>query len=75
MIDSSIKQIMAFNWRINNFKAIAICSIGSGVLGFFMMASAGIMLGVSLIEEIEPPDYDENFKRFMGAHTIRLICE
>lgn len=63
---------MAFYSRIGNFTAVAWCSLGSGILGFFLIITGAILTGIAYTE-ITPPDYDENYRRYLGSNIMRII--
>jgi len=54
------------------FKAIAGCSIGSALLGIFLMLVGAIITGIAYTE-ITPPDWDENYKRYIGSNLLRIL--
>lgn len=63
---------MSFYSKIGNFKAIAGCSIGSALLGIFLMLVGAIITGIAYTE-ITPPDWDENYKRYIGSNLLRIL--
>ena len=63
---------MAFYSRIGNFTAVAWCSLGSALLGFFLLVTGAILTGVAYTE-ITPPDYDENYLRYKGSDIMRIV--
>ena len=63
---------MAFYSRIGNFTAVAWCTLGASLLGFFMLVTGAILTGIAYTE-ITPPNYDENYWRYQGANVMRII--
>ncbi|RWS31221.1 hypothetical protein B4U80_02627 [Leptotrombidium deliense] len=63
---------MVFYRRIGNFLAVTYCSAGSALLGLCLMITGAIITGIAYTE-ITPPNYDENYDRFLGANVMRLI--
>ena len=63
---------MAFYSKIGTFRAIAGCSIGSAVLGIFLMIIGSIITGIAYTE-ITPPDWDDNYKRYIGSNLWRVL--
>ena len=63
---------MAFYSRIGNFTAVAWCTLGASLLGFFMLVAGAILTGIAYTE-ITPPNYDENYWRYQGANIMRII--
>jgi len=63
---------MAFYSRIGNFTAVAWCSLGSALLGFFLLVTGAILTGIAFTE-ITPPNYDENYWRYQGSNIVRII--
>lgn len=63
---------MAFYSRIGNFTAVAWCSLGSALLGFFLLVTGAILTGIAYTE-ITPPDYDENYMRYKGSDIMRIM--
>lgn len=41
---------MAFYQRIGNFTAVAWCSLGSGLLGLFMLVTGAVLTGIAFTE-------------------------
>lgn len=65
---------MAFYQRIGNFTAVAWCSLGSGLLGLFLLIIGAVLTGVAYTE-ITPPNYDENYFRYQGSNMMRIVGE
>ena len=63
---------MAFYQRIGNFTAVAWCSLGSGLLGLFLLIVGAVLTGVAYTE-ITPPNYDENYFRYQGSNMMRIV--
>lgn len=63
---------MPFYTKIGNFEAVTWCSVGSSLLGIFLMLVGAIISGIAYTE-ITPPDYDENYKRYIGSNLMRVI--
>ena len=63
---------MAFNTRIGNFRVVSWCTFGTAILGFFLMICGAILTGIAYTE-ITPPDYDENYRRYVGANIMRIV--
>jgi len=63
---------MAFYSRIGNFNAVAWCTLGASLLGFFMLVTGAILTGIAYTE-ITPPNYDDNYRRYQGANIMRII--
>lgn len=63
---------MAFYSRIGNFAAVAWCTLGSGLLGLFLMITGSVLTGVAYTE-ITPPNWDENYLRYQGSNMMRII--
>lgn len=63
---------MPFYSRVGNFAAIGWCSLAVGLLGLIFMISGAVITGIAYTE-ITPPNYDENYDRYLGASVPRLI--
>lgn len=63
---------MPFYTKIGNFEAVTVCSVGSSLLGVFLMLVGAVITGLAYTE-ITPPDYDENYKRYIGSNLMRVI--
>jgi len=62
---------MPFYQRMGNFTAVAWCSLGSGLLGLFLLVVGAILTAVAYTE-ITPPNYDENYFRYQGSSMMRI---
>uniref|UniRef100_T1L6M8 Uncharacterized protein n=1 Tax=Tetranychus urticae TaxID=32264 RepID=T1L6M8_TETUR len=63
---------MPFYTKIGNFAAVTWCSFGSALIGLFLMLIGGILTGIAYTE-ITPPDYDDNYKRYIGSNVLRVV--
>ncbi|XP_015783996.1 uncharacterized protein LOC107361664 [Tetranychus urticae] len=63
---------MPFYTKIGNFAAVTWCSFGSALLGLFLMLIGAILTAVAYTE-ITPPDYDDNYKRYIGSNVLRVV--
>lgn len=61
-----------FYSRIGSFQTIGWCSFGVGLLGLIFMITGAVITGIAYTE-ITPPNYDENYDRYIGASVPRLI--
>uniref|UniRef100_T1K1X5 Uncharacterized protein n=1 Tax=Tetranychus urticae TaxID=32264 RepID=T1K1X5_TETUR len=63
---------MPFYTKIGNFAAVTWCTIGSALLGLFLMLVGAIITGYAYTE-ITPPDYDDNYQRYIGSNLMRVM--
>jgi len=58
--------------KFGHFAAIGWCSLGVGLLGLIFMIAGSVITAIAYTE-ITPPNYDENYDRYIGASVPRLI--
>ncbi|CAG2172377.1 unnamed protein product [Oppiella nova] len=58
--------------QVGNFAAVGWCSAGVGLLGLIFMIAGAVITGIAYTE-ITPPNYDENYNRYLGASVPRLV--
>jgi len=58
--------------KFGHFAAIGWCTLGVGMLGLIFMIAGSVITGIAYTE-ITPPNYDENYDRYIGASVPRLI--
>ncbi|XP_054167984.1 uncharacterized protein LOC128965339 [Oppia nitens] len=63
---------MTYYGRVGNFAAVGWCSAGVGLLGLIFMIAGAVITGIAYTE-ITPPNYDENYNRYLGASVPRLV--
>jgi len=63
---------MAFYSRVGNFAAVGWCSLGTGLIGFIFMIAGAVITGIAYTE-ITPPNYDENYNRYIGSSVQRIL--
>lgn len=63
-----------FYAKVGNFAAVAWCSLCVAILGLIMMVAGAIITGIAYTE-ITPPNYDENYNRYIGSSVPRIMGE
>jgi len=63
---------MNYYSKVGNFASIGWCSLGVGLLGLIFMIAGAVITGIAYTE-ITPPNYDENYNRYLGASVPRLV--
>lgn len=61
-----------FYSRVGNFAAIGWCSFGVALIGVIFMVAGAIITGIAYTE-ITPPNYDDNYHRYLGSSVPRLV--
>lgn len=60
--------------RVGSFESVAWCSVGTTLIGFFLMVAGAIITGIAYTE-LTPPDWDRNYNRYKGSDLKRILGE
>jgi len=61
-----------FYSRVGSFASIGWCALGVGLIGLVFMVAGAVITGIAYTE-VTPPNYDENYDRYIGASVPRLV--